>query len=315
MQNRTNTTPFIHAQQYSDFILTNLHDGLLPDTFSRDVSDFGSGTILNIKTLGSASVQDVTEGTQITPEAISSGTITLAITNYIGDAWYVSDELKQDGSQIDQLMAMRGVEATRAIQEAFETKFLSACNTGLTAGSANVINGQSHRKIASGPGNALALADIISMKLAFDKAGVPAAGRIAIVDPVVEASLNTLVAQTNAVNYNPSFNGIINEGFAQEHKFVVNIFGFDVYTTNRNTTITTETIDGTIITNGVANVFMSILDDNTRPVMRAWRVMPSVEGWREQSLRQDHYQTTARFGFGVQRTDTLGIILTSAVNY
>ena len=106
MQNRTNTTPFIHAQQYSDFILTNLHDGLLPDTFSRDVSDFGSGTILNIKTLGSASVQDVTEGTEITPEAISTGNITLAITDYIGDAWYVSDELKQDGSQIDQLMAI-----------------------------------------------------------------------------------------------------------------------------------------------------------------------------------------------------------------
>ncbi len=48
MQLTTNTTAFIEAQQYSQFILMNLHDGLLPGTFYRDVSDFGQGTTLNI---------------------------------------------------------------------------------------------------------------------------------------------------------------------------------------------------------------------------------------------------------------------------
>lgn len=45
----TNTTAFIEAEQYSSFILLNLHDGLLGEQFYRNVSDFGSGTTLHIK--------------------------------------------------------------------------------------------------------------------------------------------------------------------------------------------------------------------------------------------------------------------------
>jgi len=48
-QNRSNSTAFIEAQQYSAFLLRNLHDGLLPGSFYRNVSDFGNGTTLNIK--------------------------------------------------------------------------------------------------------------------------------------------------------------------------------------------------------------------------------------------------------------------------
>jgi hypothetical protein len=39
---------FIEAEQYSDFILENLHDGLLAEGFYRNVSDFGNGEVLNI---------------------------------------------------------------------------------------------------------------------------------------------------------------------------------------------------------------------------------------------------------------------------
>ena len=54
----SNTPAFIEAQQYSQFILDNLHDFLLPEGMWRDVSDFGSGTTLNIKTVGTVSIQD-----------------------------------------------------------------------------------------------------------------------------------------------------------------------------------------------------------------------------------------------------------------
>lgn len=47
-QNRANSASFIEAEQYSAFILRNLHDGMLPGSFWRNVSDFGSGTTLNI---------------------------------------------------------------------------------------------------------------------------------------------------------------------------------------------------------------------------------------------------------------------------
>lgn len=47
-QTRANSQAFIEAEQYSAFILRNLEDGLLPGTFYRNVSDFGSGTTLHI---------------------------------------------------------------------------------------------------------------------------------------------------------------------------------------------------------------------------------------------------------------------------
>ena len=102
-QNTGNTAAFIEAEQYSQFILENLHDGLLPDTFTRDVSDFGTGTTLNIKTVGTATLQDVFEEQPLTYNAIDTSTITLQITDYVVAAWSISDVLRQYGSQIDTL--------------------------------------------------------------------------------------------------------------------------------------------------------------------------------------------------------------------
>lgn len=48
MQLTTNTRAFIEAEVYSDFILTNLHDGLLSEALYRNVTDFGSGETLHI---------------------------------------------------------------------------------------------------------------------------------------------------------------------------------------------------------------------------------------------------------------------------
>jgi len=313
MQNTVNSTAFIEAQQYSDFIVANLPELLLPDSLSRDVSDFQSGTTLNIKTIGSTTIQDVAEGVPITFNAIDTGTVTLAINKYPGDAWYISDELREDGAQIEQLSAMRAMEATRALSEYFETQFLSACNAAQTNGNTNTINGRAHRIVGSGSGNIVALADFVKMKLAFDKARVPAMGRIAIVDPVVEATLNSL-SNILAVSDNPMFEGIVTEGFAKQHKFIRNIFGFDIWVSNLlpkgsfGDGSTTET-------DGVANVFMCVADDQCKPVMRAWRRAPKVEGWRDHEERADKFQVTSRLGFGAQRVDTLGILVTDATNY
>lgn len=57
MQLTTNTRAFIEAEQYSSFILLNLHDGLLPGSFYRNVSDFGNGTTLHIKTIGTVTLR------------------------------------------------------------------------------------------------------------------------------------------------------------------------------------------------------------------------------------------------------------------
>ena len=311
-----NTTAFIEAQQYSKFIIENLPEKLLPDMFSRNVSDFGNGTTLNIKTIGSATIQDVAEGVPITFNPIDTGTVTLSISEYIGDGWSVSDELRQDGSQIEILSAARALEGRNAVAENFESKFWTSCNSAQTNAAANTVNGFAHRIVSAESNNVAALSHFIAMKLAFGKAKAPNMGRVAIVDPVVAATFETLTNIVNVSN-NPQFQGIVNTGFDQEHRFVRNIFGWDVYESN----LLDQPVsigDGTTTiasSGGVANVFMCIADDNCRPMMRAWRKMPSVEGWRDHENREDKFQDTARFGFGAQRVDTLGILATSKTSY
>lgn len=310
-QNRGNSTAFIEAEQYSSFILQNLHDGLLPGTMYRNVSDFGSGNTLHIKTIGTVTIQDGAEEVPFDYSPIESGEVTLTITDYVGDAWYVTDELREDGAQVEALMSGRSSESTRAIQETFESRFLRKCNTSQTNANTNAVNGFAHRIASAATNNVIQLQHFINMKLAFDKANVPTAGRVAIVDPVVAATLGGLVSITS--NVTPFAENILKEGFARDHEFVMNLYGWNIITSNRLATGSFS--DGTTtVTNGVANVFMSVADDNSKPIMAAWRRMPKVEGERNKDLRRDEYVTSARWGFGTQRVDTLGIVITSAIN-
>ena len=309
-QNRANSTAFIEAEQYSSFILRNLHDGMLPESMFRNVSDFGSGNTLHIKTIGTVSIQDGAEEVPFEYSPIESGEVQLTITDYVGDAWYVTDDLREDGAQVEALMAGRSAESTRAIQETFESRFLRKCNTSQTPASPNIVNGFAHRIASTAVNNVLTLDLLIKMKLAFDKANVPMAGRVAILDPVAASTLDGLVNIGRDVT--PFGQKILENGFDRDHTFLMNLYGWNIITSNRLPTGAFS--DGTTaIPNAVANVFMNVADDNTKPIMAAWRRMPKVEGERNKDLRRDEYVTSARWGFGTQRVDTLGIVLTNAL--
>lgn len=313
----TSNTAFIEAEQYSAFILENLHDGLLPDMFYRNVSDFGAGTTLHIKTIGEANIQEVEENSPIQYTPIESGTVTLTITDYVGDGWYVTDKMRQDGSQIEALLAARGKEATRAIQENFETRALAVLNAAQTDADPNSINGFAHRYVPPSTNRTMTLQALINMKLAFDKANVPMAGRVGFIDPVVEATLNTTFQITaSTIDANPFFQAVLQTGFAREHQVITNLYGWNLMTSNRLPRGTfsdgTTTTTGGTSTSGVANIFMCIADDHTKPLMAAWRQMPRVEGERNKDLQRDEFVQTARWGLGAQRVDTLGVIPTSA---
>jgi hypothetical protein len=310
-QNRPNTSAFIESEQYSSFILRNLHDGMLPGAMFRNVSDFGSGNTLHIKTIGTVTIQDGAEEVPFDYTPIESGEVTLTITDYVGDAWYVTDELREDGTQIEALMSARASESTRAIQETFESRFLRKANSSQINANPNTVNGFPHRIASTAPNNVFTLDLLIKMKLAFDKANVPMAGRIAILDPVAAATLDGLVSIGRDVT--PFGQKILENGFDRDHQFLMNFYGWTIITSNRLPTGTFS--DGTTtVTNGVANIFMSVADDNTKPIMAAWRRMPKVEGERNKDLRRDEFVTSARWGFGTQRVDTLGVVITSAVN-
>jgi hypothetical protein len=311
MNTSTNTRAFVEAEQYSAFILRNLHDGLLPTAFYRDVSDFGSGDTLHIKTIGSATLQDVSEDVALNYDPIDTGEVTMSITDYVGSAWYITDSLREDGSQIDQVQAEHQAEATRAVQENYETRFLEVCNSSQTDAAPNNVNGFAHRIGSAETNDVIALSHFIDMKLAFDKAQVPYGNRVAIIDPVCASTLDRLVNIQSDVT--PFAEGILSNGFDRDHEFLMNLYGWNILTSNRLDK--GDFSDGTnAVTGAVANVFMSVMDDNTKPIMTAWRRMPRVEGERNKDRRRDEFVNTARFGFGAQRADTLGIVITSATN-
>jgi len=315
-----NSDAFIEAQQYDSHILTNLHDGLLPTNFYRNVASFGSGTTLNIKTIGTVTLQDITENEDLTYNPIDSGVVQLKISDYVGGAWYITDVIRQDGSQVEALHAAQATENSRALQEVFETRYLKTLNDAQTQGATNDINGFAHRLVASGTNMTLSEADLIDMSLAFDKANVPMGGRIAIVDPVSAAAFSKRAQLTTGAGNMDAASTLtqtlVKDGFAKEHKFITSLYGWDIWTSNRLPTLAAGvSIDGSTnapTEGGSVNIFMCILDDNTTPGMVAWRQPPKTETGRDRSKKRDEFDQTARWGQGVQRLDTLGTIITSA---
>jgi hypothetical protein len=313
MQVTSNTRAFIEAEQYSDFILMNLHDGLLPEAFYRNVSDFQSGDTLHIKTVGSVTLQEAAEDTPLVYNPIETGEITFALTDYVGDAWYVTDDLREDGTNIEMLMAQRGTESTRAFQESVETRFLATAAAVYTGTSGPyAINGFARKIVSAATNNVFSLDHMIAMRLAFDKANVPEVGRVFICDPTVEATLNKLVTITSTVT--EFGRNIIENGLSRGMRFTMNLFGWDIIISNR--LYQGAANDGTTsLTNGVYNLFMNVLDDQTKPIMHAVRRLPKVEGERNKDRGRDEFVMRARYGFGVQRIDTLGVLVTDPSKY
>lgn len=322
--NTSNTDPVIRAVVHSQLMLEALQEGYLPDGLHRDVTDFGDGTSLHIPTLGEMPLFDLTEEQATPSSALSTGQIYLTINRHKGVAGYVTDELKEDGYKAAAVEAAIVPTALRSLKQAYETDLLaqavSPVNGIITLGSPNIYAGVDHRWIANGTNNTITLDDFIAAKLAFDKAGVPDEGRIALVDPMVEATINSLANLVNVSN-NPQFEGMVTSGFAKGRKFIRNIFGFDVWVSTRLPQIASESITSVVapgaasITNGVNNIFMSVLDDQTKPFMGAFRRMPRVEGHRNTGERRDEYHVTARWGFAPQRGETLVSVITSATAY
>ena len=319
-----NTSALIRAQVYSDIILDEIKDQFLPEGLHRDVSDFGDGDTLYIPTFGEVVLRDLSEDVDTPVDAIDSGQVTLTITEHVGAGSYLTDKLKQDSYKAAQFDAAIVPKHLRAIKERYETDMLATVNNQ-TLAAANAVNGLAHRYIASGTNSVMTLEDLIYLKLGFDRALLPDEGRILIVDPLVEATLNNLTNLVNVSN-NPQFEGIINTGFAKNMRFLKNIMGFDIFVSNRLPRVVSEAIDTTgisvpapsgsgSVTGGIVNVAMCAADDMTTPIMGAWRQMPMTEGFRNVQKRRDEFYTTARWGFGLQRVQSITGIITSDSNY
>ncbi len=317
-----NQSPLIKGQVFSEIMLEQLNAGFLPEVLHRDVSDFGDGDTLYVPVLGETVIRDYAEDSEVVMDPVDSGQVSLTITEYVSGGSYVTDKLKDDAYKAAQLEASIPGQHIRLIKERWETNLLAACNTAQTATGLNNVNGFNHRWVASSgaTNGVLTLDDLIYLKLAFDEANVPEEGRIFIVPPVAEAAINKQIAG-QAYSYNPQFQGIFETGMARMGRFMRSIFGFDIYVSTRVPYKTTsETINSswsgsdTLATSRVC-IAMCVADDMVKPIMGAVRRAPTTEGFRNTQKKRDEYSTTARWGFGAQRLDTLACVLVSPTAY
>lgn len=312
----TAETAFVEQEIFSTFILRNLATGILPEIFFRNVSDFDSGDTLNIPTIGAVTLQEVTEDEDVTYNPIDTGRVTLTVTEEVGDAYYITDNMREDGYNIPALLSARAEEGMIAWKEHVQTDAFAALEAAQTVANPNTINSFAHRFVGGGGTNqVMTLADFSDMALAFDKANVPAEGRIAIVDPVVATTIEQGFQGTFNVDSNPTTQAVLEEGMAEGMQFRFHIFGWNVFVSNLLPDIAAGTdVDGTTDSTraGKANLFFSIASDNITPLMGVFRRMPTVESERNKDKRRNEHTWSARWGFGAQRVDSLGVIVTDA---
>ena len=282
-----------------------LEDELQAAKYVKTIVDFPDGDTLNIPSLGQATVNDYVEDQSVKYTAMDTGNFTFTIDEYLESSTYITDKQKQDSFYMNELVSAFVPKQLRAIMTHYETAIM---NLGMsqTADDTNTINGAEHRFIGTGTNEQMAIADFAKAKHALKKANVPMTDLVAIVDPSVEYTLGTLSNISN-LSFNPRWEGIVSTGISTGMKFVANIHGFDVYTSNyladANETITTTTAAGK------CNMFFSATQD-VLPFVGAWRQEPRVEGERNKDFQRDEYVTTARYGKKLYRPENLVCVLT-----
>lgn len=316
-----NSGHLIRSELWSNSLKDVLTDELMAQGYVRWLSEFPDGDQFTIPSIGEATVRDYTEDTAIEYDALDTGEFTFNISEYVSSGMYITDKNKQDGFYMSELEASFIPKQARAIMQRLEGDILKQGQPGVTGGQTvadlNNINGEAHRWVGSATVNSvktLGVEDFARANLSLNKANVPQENRIAIVDPSVAYVMDTLTNITNISN-NPHFEGLVTSGISNGMKFVKNIYGFDVFTSNylakcgANQSGTSETIDS--VASGAdarANVFFSASQD-VLPYMGAWRQMPRVESERNKDFQRDEYLTTARYGLKLYRPENFITIL------
>lgn len=310
MQTTTNSSNVVRQQVYSAGLQESYETNLLGFGLFADMSSlFPDGDTFNVDQIGEFTLADYSEDAPIDYSALDTSRITLSISDYPGLGFYMTDALKQDSNKADLLFGKAIKKAIYAFEKDMETSVYAACNDSQTTADANTINGEAHRRCLDNP-TAQALVDAIAdIKTSFDRADVPEVGRILIVDPRVENIMNKLGGTAVLVADSPRFEGLLETGFARNHRFVRNILGFDVFTSNLLPEIASETVNSVTCTSGVCNIAMCVADDDAKPIMGVIRQAPEPEMERNAKHKRDEWSATARWGFAAYRPESLYCLL------
>jgi len=317
ISSNADTQRLIRAEVYSSELKDILRDEMQAQRYVRMLDGFPDGDTFTIPTIGKTTVSDYTEDAQVAYVPMDTAEFSFTVDKYLQSGSYITKKAAQDSFYSAQLEARFVPEQERAIMEHFEATTFAAPEVGVSANSAETLDGVAHR-VSGGNAGVLQLEDFAWARYALKKSNVPDRNLVAIVDPSVEYQLNTLTNLVNVSN-NPMFEGIVRDGVATGMRFVANVYGFDVYTSNYlKTTVADAALlekDGTTANdfstnNGVANLFFSA-DATANPFVGAWRQMPEVDYEYNKDFQRHEYVTTARYGVKKYRPEGIVTIVTN----
>lgn len=312
-----NTAQLRRANVWSSQLKDVVHDELMAQGWVNWMTDFPDGDTFNIPSIGELPVRDYVENSAAVYDALDTGNFTFTINQYISSGTYITEKAKQDMYYMSQLVSSFVPKQARAIGEKLETDILALGAAGASGGQTvnvnNAINGVAHRFVAnSGAAGTPGPTEFARALASLKKANMPDSNLIAFVDPSVEYVLNTTTNLVNVSN-NPMWEGIITSGLASGRRFVKNIYGFDIYTSNYLPAAVSETID-TVAggANGVCNIFFSAAGKDLLPFMGAWRQAPKVDTEYEMDFQREKYLTTCRYGLKVYRPENLVVMISNS---
>lgn len=309
----SNTELLRRSEVWSQQLKDVLQDDLNAMGYVRWITEFPDGDQFTIPSIGELPVRDYVENAPVVYDSLDTGEFTFVVNQYKSSATFITNKAKQDMYYYNQLVSSFVPKEARALAEVLETDILAlaaaGASGGQTASSTNSINGAAHRFVGTGTSEAAAVADFARVLHSLKKANVPDVNLVGIVDPSVEYTINTITNLTNVSN-NPMFEGIITSGIASGRRFVKNIYGIDIYTSNYLAKDQNETIGGLTTAAGVANVFCSLAGDDIKPWIGAWRQTPTVESEYKKDYQREEYVTVSRYGLKVYRPENMVVLLT-----
>ena len=305
-----NMSQLTRAELWSSELKDVLQDEMMAQKYVRMLSGFPDGDVFTIPSIGDLQVDNYEEDTNVLYRPMDTGEFQFSITEYLSSATYITKKAQQDAFYASQLESSFVPKQERAIMAHFERTTLAAPESGVTANSNESIDGIEHRWVVGGSGAVMTIQDFARARYSLKKLNVPDTNLIAIVDPSVEYTINTL---TNLVSVadNPRWEGIVSSGIATGMKFVKNVYGFDVYTSNYLKDVTDSALPNAAdanqdfsSVNGKANLFFSASADVT-PFVGAWRQAPQVDYEYNKDKQRHEYVTTARYGVKLYRPENM----------
>ena len=312
-----NMSQLTRSELWSSELKEILRDEMQAQKYVKMLDGFPDGDTFTIPSIGQLQVDNYEEDTEVLYRPMDTGEFQFSITEYLSSASYITNKAKQDAFYSAQLEAAFVPDQERAIMAHFERTTLATPEAGVAANSQELIDGIQHRWAGSTTGALIAVSDFARARYALKKLNVPDTNLVAIVDPSVEYTINTL---TNLVSVsdNPRWEGIVSSGIATGMKFVKNIYGFDVYTSNYLKAATDNALTNAAGTpanqdfssvNGRVNLFFSAAS-NVSPFVGAWRQAPKVDFEYNKNKQRDEYVTTARYGVKLYRPENMVRVIT-----